>query len=175
MDQQDTKRAKREAPEAGSAMHAPQELPPPAAPFEPSGGAEALARSLVAQRTVAPDMAIATAIMRRFDTSGAPGLHAAGLGGRFGSRPLRVTPLPMTVSPYAPPQRQLSTARQGAPMWRPPAASLPATGQPSPEAQAPQGSDPAAEAPARVAVSDPDELPKDLKALLALHRAKGNI
>lgn len=152
-------------------MHEPQALPEPSEPFEPVADAEELARDLVRGRTMEPDSAIGADILRRFDTSGAPGLHAADLSSRFAPRSLRMPPVAMVVSPYAPPQRQLSVVRQGAPMWRGPAAEPPrSVKQPEQPASAPP-SDP----PPRVAAKDPEELPSDLKALLAMHRAKGNI
>lgn len=153
-------------------MHAPQAPPEPREPFEPVAHTEDLARDLVRKRTVAPDSAIGAAILRRFDTSGAPGLHAAGIGGRFAPRTLRIPPVAMVVSPYAPPQRQLSVVRQGAPMWRAPAAEPPLSlAAPEPASSAPLDEP----SPPRVAAKDPEELPGDLKALLAMHRAKGNI
>jgi len=154
-------------------MHAPQALPATPEPFDAAVGAEELARDLVALRTHAPNATIGAAILRRFDTSGAPGLHAAELGRRFAPRALRAEPLAMTVSPYAPPQRQLSVVRQGAPMWRGPAMHAPTiTEAPEQTSSAPEMPAPP---PPRVAASDPSELPGDLKALLALHRSKGNI
>ena len=152
-------------------MHTPQAPPEPHEPFEPAVRTEELARDLVRKRTVTPDSAIGADILRRFDTSGAPGLHASGIGSRFAPRSLRLQPLLMVVSPYAPPQRQLSVVRQGAPMWRAPAA------EPPPDTASPEQpiSAPASDPPPRVAAKDPDELPGDLKALLAMHRAKGNI
>ena len=155
-------------------MHAPQVLPVTPEPFESALGAEELARYLVALRTHAPDATIGAAILRRFDTSGAPGLHAAELGRRFAPRALRAEPLAMTISPYAPPQRQLSVVRQGAPMWRGPALSSPAIPA-APEQTSSTPETPTPPPPPRVAASDPSELPGDLKALLALHRSKGNI
>lgn len=158
-------------------MHAPRAFPEPPEPFGPTADAEVLARDLVALRTVAPDTGIGAAILRRLDTSGAPGLHAAGLGGRFAPKAMRAPPLQLTVSPYAPPQRQISAARQGAPMWRPPAAPAPAARPPA-AAHEPTAEQAAAVPPApppRAAASDPDELPADLKRLLALHREKGRI
>lgn len=152
-------------------MHEPRAAPPPAEPFEPVAGMDELARDLVALRTVVPDSGIGAAILRRFDISGAPGLHAAELGRRFTPRTMRASPLQMTVSPYAPPQRQISVARQGAPMWRPPAASPPTVPDEALEAPVAQS----APQSRRVAASDPSELPADLKALLAMHRARGNI
>lgn len=165
----------RESERRGGPMHGPQAAPEQGEPFEPAASTERLARDLVALRTVAPDASIGAAILRRLDTSGAPGLHAAGLGGRFAPRAMRAAPLPMTVSPYAPPQRQISAARQGAAMWRPPAAAAPPTAAAPAGAPEPPRPDAEPAAPRRVAASDPSELPDDLKKLLALHRAKGNI
>lgn len=158
----------RESERRGGPMHGPQAAPEQGEPFEPAAGTERLARDLVALRTVAPDASIGAAILRRLDTSGAPGLHAAGLGGRFAPRAMRAAPLPMTVSPYAPPQRQISVVRQGAPMWR--SAEAP---PPAPE-QAPAPRPAGAPAP-KVAPQDANEIPPDLKALLAMHRARGTI
>jgi hypothetical protein len=157
--------------QCGGPLHAPRALPESPTPFAPGAELEALARDLLARR-LSGGAGLERSIVRRFDTSGAPGLHAAHLGQRFVARPLRSAPLELTVSPYAPPQRQISAARQGAAMWSsaPPAAAAPAAAAPSAAAPAAEAS-----APARVAAQDASELPSDLKALLAMHRARGNI
>lgn len=130
---------------------------------------EELARDLVAARSHDPRLAVGAGLIRRLDTSGAPGLGAAAFSRRFVQRALRLGALELTVSPYAPPQRQLSAARQGAPMWPP-------AGEPPPLASAaPRAASPAPPPAPRVAAQDVGELPPDLKALLALHRAKGTI
>ncbi|GAB4443579.1 MAG: hypothetical protein OHK0015_43830 [Chloroflexi bacterium OHK40] len=152
------------------APQAPQELP---APFEPAARAtDELARDIAAHHRVGPRRDLGAGILRRYDTSGAPGLHATRLGQRFAPRKLRAGPLELTVSPYAPPQRQLSTVRQGAPMWRPEAAAPPAPFA-GPD-ERPERAEPVT-APPRAAPTDPSELPADLRALLALHRARGHI
>lgn len=127
-----------------------------------------LARDLVATRTHDPRISVGPAIIRRLDTSGAPGLGAAAFSRRFVQRTLRLDALELTVSPYAPPQRQISVVRQGAPMWR--SAEAP---PPAPE-QAPAPRPAGAPAP-KVAPQDANEIPPDLKALLAMHRARGTI
>lgn len=132
---------------------------------------EELARDLVALRTHDPRLAIGDELIGRHDTSGAPGLGAAAFSRRFVQRTLRLAPLELPVSPYAPPQRQLSVVRQGAPMWPP------TQGAAAPErAAAPQraAAQAAASAP-RATPQDANQLPPDLKALLDLHRAKGTI
>ncbi len=134
---------------------------------------EELARDLVAARSHDPRLAVGAQLIRRLDTSGAPGLGAAAFSRRFVQRALRLGELELTVSPYAPPQRQLSAARQGAPMW-PPAGAPPAQGPAAPHAASPAAS-PAAPPTPRATAQDIAELPPDLKALLAMHRSRGTI
>lgn len=129
---------------------------------------EELARDLVAARSHDPRLSVGAQLIQRLDTSDAPGLGAAAFSRRFVQRALRLGELELTVSPYAPPQRQLSAVRQGAPMW-PPAGS--SAGPTAPEAARPASPPPTPKATAQ----DVGELPPDLKALLALHRSKGTI
>lgn len=135
-------------------------------PALPIARPEALARDLAAARAHDPRVSVGEGILRRMDTSGAPGLGAAAFSRRFVQRHLRLGALELTVSPYAPPQRQLSAVRQGAPMW-PPAAAQQAPADP-------RGAARPAGAP-KAAPQDPDQLPPDLKALLELHRSRGTI
>lgn len=152
-------RKQRPGPASGSPLHQPRALPAPAA-ADALAHPEDLARDIVARRLGGPADAIAGGLTRRFDTSGAPGLQAGAFARRFVARPLRAEPLEMTVSPYAPPQRQISAVRQGAPMWPPAAApAAPAAHEPAPRAK----------------VEEPSELPGDLRALLDLHRSKNRI
>ncbi len=130
---------------------------------------EELARDLVAARSHDPRLAVGAQLIRRLDTSGAPGLGAAAFSRRFVQRALRLGELELTVSPYAPPQRQLSAASQGAPMW-PTAGAPPAQGP-----AAPHAASPAPPPTPRAAALDIAELPPDLKALLAMHRSRGTI
>jgi hypothetical protein len=109
--------------------------------------------------------AFASDLLGRFETGGAPGMRAASLSGRFAHDALDLDALELTISPYAPPLRQLSTARQGAPMW---------------SAQAP--TPPVARARAAATRPEPDGrptsrggIPDDLRALLDLHRSKGHV
>lgn len=129
---------------------------------------EELAEDLVRARAHDPRVGVGDTIVGRLDTSGAPGWGAAEFSRRFLRRTLRMSELELTVSPYAPPQRQLSAARQGAPMW-PPAA----TPRSAPGAQPPGPAAPGT--PPKVAARDTNELPADLKALLDLHRSRGTI
>jgi hypothetical protein len=133
---------------------------------------EELARDLVAARSHDPRIALGPGIIRRLDTSGAPGLGAAAFSRRFVQRTLRLGELELTVSPYAPPQRQISVVRQGAPMWAPSSASAPEPAPGFPQAPAP-AAQPAA--PPRAVAQDANQLPPDLKALLELHRSRGTI
>lgn len=126
-------------------------------PTLPIARPDELAGALAAARAHDPRVSVGERLLRRMDTSGAPGHGAAAFARRFAQRHMRLAPLELTVSPYAPPQRQLSAARQGAPMW-PPAAPQPA----------------AAPAP-RATPQDPSPIPPDLKALLELHRSRGTI
>ena len=158
-------------------------------PALPIARPEALARDLAAARAHDPRVSVGEGILRRMDTSGAPGLGAAAFSRRFVQRHLRLGALELTVSPYAPPQRQLSAVRQGAPMWPPAAAQqAPAPNPPigpagtwwTPRAAGhrpaavPRGAARPAGAP-KAAPQDPDQLPPDLKALLELHRSRGTI
>lgn len=55
-------------------------------------------------------------VMRRFAVSSTSGVWAAEFAARFEPAP-PPEPIDMTVSPYVPPQRQISVARQGAADW----------------------------------------------------------
>jgi hypothetical protein len=131
-------------------MHTPQ---PPARPITMGRAAE-LAGALAEGN-------LGAALLRRFDISGAPGVRAAQLGGVYRLEPMRAAPLELTVSPYAPPQRQISVVRQGAPMWPP------AGGPPPPL--------PAMSAPQRPAAPGGEGMPDDIRRLLDLHRSLGRI
>jgi hypothetical protein len=127
------------------------------------GRAAELAHDLVARRSSAGLAQLHAPLLRRFDTSGAPGFRAMQQGGKFGRVDMRGCQPDMPVSPYAPPQRQLSAVRQGAPMWPP------AGPEPAPEAHAPRPVAP------KAAPGSAENLPSDLQALLELHRRRGHI
>lgn len=127
-----------------------------------------LAHDLVAARTHDPRVAVGARILRRLDTSGAPGLGAVAFSRRFAQRHLRLEAIELTVSPYAPPQRQLSAVRQGAPMWPPAQPASAADSLTHSSQRAPSG------AP-KATPQDANQLPPDLKALLELHRSRGTI
>ena len=147
--------------EATTSMHAPRA--PEGQPELPDlERAAELAHELARQRSLPGLAQLHTPLLQRFDTSGAPGMQALQLGGRFARAEMRGQQPDMPVSPYAPPQRQISTVRQGAPMW-PPAQTheAPQTGVPQPKP--------------RATPSDGESLPSDLQALLDLHRRRGHI
>lgn len=159
--------------EHSAPMHTPRTPVQVPSPPDPLAHPAELARDIVAGRQLGIGVGLEASLQQRFDTSGAPGLHAARFGQRFAARALRAAPLDLTVSPYAPPQRQLSVARQGAPMWRPPGAA-PLQGQAA--AQHESNTLPVAEASTpRAQPQAADELPADLRALLDLHRARQRI
>jgi hypothetical protein len=144
-----------------TSMHPPRA--PEAQPELPDlQRAAELASELARQRSMPGLAQLHAPLLQRFDTSGAPGMQALQFGGRFARAEMRGQQPDMPVSPYAPPQRQISTVRQGAPMWPPPQTQdAPQTGVAQPKR--------------RAAPSDGESLPSDLQALLELHRRRGHI
>lgn len=62
-------------------------------------------------------LAFSRRFVQRFDIDNAPGARAADFARELLPRSLDIGEFEMTVSPYAPPMRQLSSVRQGVPMW----------------------------------------------------------
>jgi hypothetical protein len=129
------------------------------------GRPAAWAARVVAQRQPGPASALVIGLFQRLATAEAPGMRAADLARRFALESLALDAIDLTISPYAPPQRQISAARQGAPMWSSSAVQRPV----APTRTAPAHVHPAGRPPAR------DEIPEDLRALLQLHRSLGHI
>lgn len=129
------------------------------------GRSAAWADRIAALRQPSRPAALAAGLFERWRTTNAPGMRAADLARRFVLESLAVDVVELTISPYAPPVRQISTARQGAPMWSP------GTAQPAapPPRAVSAHAEPAGRPPAR------DEVPADLRALLELHRSLGRI
>jgi hypothetical protein len=150
-------------------MNDHEPMHPPREPIELELRAGALADAVTARLGHALPVRLSERLVQRFDVSGSPGLRAAAFSRRFATRTLQGAPVEMTLSPYAPPQRQISAVRQGvplAPMWRPASGDAPADA-PEPNSVIESAPKPA---PPRVAPQDPDELPADLQSLLDLHR-----
>lgn len=146
-------------PAATEAVHMAHTLARPAA----------WARHIVSHRPGAGPVRFSQAMAQRFETRYAPGARAASFAKTLVPDPLRLDEVELTVSPYAPPMRQLGSVRQGVPMWRPSEAAAP----PRPTAQSSK---------ARPAVGPPSprdakkkEIPPDLIAILNMHRALGHI
>ena len=125
-------------------------------------------------------VAFSAGLVRRFDIADAPGTRAADFAQRLVPGELPIDEVELTVSPYAPPMRQLSSVRQGVPMWsasdsRPAqrveaspgvGASPTPTGRPAPARGAP---------PATRKREEKGKIPEDLIAILNMHRALGHI
>ncbi|NJM08122.1 hypothetical protein HC891_20940 [Candidatus Gracilibacteria bacterium] len=139
------------------------------------GRTASFAERLAARRLPLAAQVFSALLLDRFETSFAPGWRADGMAAQFDTEELAVAAVEMTVSPFAPPQRQLSAVRQGAAMW-----SQPAT----PRAQllyeeAPQTPQPRTSAAPRPQPKrreeDEKKMPEDLIALLNMHRALGHV
>lgn len=121
-------------------------------------------------------VAFSVVLVRRFDVEYAPGSRAVDFARRLLPDTLAMNDVELTVSPYAPPMRQLSGVRQGVPMWR--AGSPPRTSAREPSAQAPQpATPPSVPVPQRTqqGAKNKKEIPADLRAILNMHRALGRI
>ena len=131
-------------------------------------------------------VAFSAGLVRRFDIADAPGTRAADFAQRLVPGELPIDEVELTVSPYAPPMRQLSRVRQGVPMWSSSdsqraqrvGASPTPTGRPAPVRGAPEAQ-PAAPArgapPATRKREEKGKIPEDLIAILNMHRALGHI
>lgn len=120
-------------------------------------------------------------LFQRFDIRHAPGSSAVNFARRLVPDPLEVAEVELTVSPYAPPMRQLASVRQGVPMWsaseshstprvQPQAASRPAAPASRPTPAAATGA-----RRAKQKQEDKNKIPDDLIAILNMHRALGHI
>ena len=131
---------------------------------------------------VAP-LAFSKAVLARFDVHHAPGSRAAEFAQRLLPDPLDMGDVELTVSPYAPPMRQLSGVRQGVPMWsasdqRPSAAPSPRPAAVPARAATPTPARAFTPTPPRAAQQTPpdkNKIPDDLMAILNMHRALGRM
>ncbi len=132
------------------------------------------ARRIVSQTAAAGPVRFSQAMAQRFETRYAPGARAASFAKTLLPDPLRLDEIELTVSPYAPPMRQLGSVRQGVPMWRAGEASAPRAPAPRPSAPPTSTPRPASRPPSP---RDPSkkEIPPDLIAILNMHRALGHI
>ncbi len=130
----------------------------------------AWAKRVVAQIAHAGPLTFSQGLVHRFDTRHAPGARAASFAKTLVPDPLRLDEVELTVSPYAPPMRQLGSVRQGVPMWRAAESRTPA---PAPAARPPATAPMSRAAPPRKAKKD--EIPADLIAILNMHRALGHV
>jgi hypothetical protein len=130
---------------------------------------------LAARRLPFGAQAFGTLLLDRFNTRYAPGWQAESVGEQFVAEELAVNEVEMTISPFAPPQRQISAVRQGAAMWSPPSTPLPQLPiDESPPEPRPRPS--AAPRPQPVKrVEEEKKMPEDLIALLNMHRALGHV
>lgn len=121
-----------------------------------------------------PPSAFSAVLLRRFDIQYAPGARAMDFARRLLPDPLALGDTELTVSPYAPPMRQLSSVRQGVPMWR--AGSAPPGvpgGQFVAKARPAAPTAPPVPPSASHGAQQKKELPPDLVAILNLQRALG--
>lgn len=123
-------------------------------------------------------LAFSNSLLRRFEIVDAPGLRAADFARGLLPETLDINAIELTVSPYAPPMRQLSSIRQGVPMWSGSESRSTPTPQPTPRPAATSNT-PRPAGPPRLQASKPqpeeNEVPKDLLAILNMHRALGRI
>lgn len=124
-------------------------------------------------------LAFSRALSNRFDIRFAPGSRALNFARRLLPDPIDVQGVELTVSPYAPPMRQLSSVRQGVPMWSASDANRnSASPQFAPAARSRPSAPPVPPVPKpsqdRSAASR-SEIPADLSAILNAHRALGHI
>lgn len=115
-------------------------------------------------------IAFSAHMARRFNIIDAPGTRALHFVKKLIPDPLPIGESELTVSPYAPPMRQLSSVRQGVPMWsgrdvQRTAPSTQAAARPSTPARLTAGS----------RQDTAGKIPDDLQAILNMHRALGNI
>lgn len=130
---------------------------------------------LVARQLPFGAQAFSIRLLDRFDTSVAPGWQAESVGEQFATEELAIDTVEMTVSPFAPPQRQISAVRQGAAMWSPPSIPLPRL-QLDEASSAPRMRPSTAPRPQpKKRDEDEKKMPEDLIALLNMHRALGHV
>lgn len=112
-------------------------------------------------------------LTQRFDIRSAPGAAATNFAQRLLPDALDIDDFELTVSPYAPPMRQLGSVRQGVPMWsaNPHAGTSVASAAPAAVAR-PVSATPKP-VPQREARADPNKAPADLLAIMNGHRARG--
>ena len=126
-------------------------------------------------RAIGP-VAFSRGMLQRFDVGRAPGMRAAEFARSLIPTPLPLDEIELTVSPYAPPMRQLSSTRQGVPMWssgEPPRAATPRS--PARPATPARAATPTPQPrPAKQTAESKDKVPADLIALLNMHRALGH-
>ena len=167
-------------------------LAPPAAVVEAVRLASRAARpaawaaAIVAHTRRDGPVAFSAGLVRRFEIANAPGTRAADFAQSLVPGELPIDEVELTVSPYAPPMRQLSSVRQGVPMWsssesRPApevGASPTPTRRPAPARGAPPAQPPAqprGAPPAKRKQEEKGKIPDDLIAILNMHRALGHI